>query len=150
MYLKTKLNELLANLNVLQCKLQNYHWNVEGKEFFQAHSKLEEMYDNISKQIDEIAEHILILGEQPLGKLKDYIEISDIKETESKKIQSEEIYNILLSDYETLLKKSIEIKEEAENQKEYLTSSLIDEYILEYSKIIWMLKNVTKNNSQKI
>ncbi len=144
MDLKTKLNEFLADLNVLHCKLQNYHWNVEGKEFFQTHAKLEEMYDNISKQIDEIAEHILILGEQPLGRLKDYIEISNIKETESKNIQSEEIYNILLSDYENLLKKSIEIKEEAENQKEYSTSSLIDEYILEYSKIIWMLKNVTK------
>lgn len=142
MDLKTKLNEFLADLNVFHCKLQNYHWNVEGKDFFQAHAKLEELYNNISEQIDEIAEHILILGEQPLGTLKEYVEISTIKETESKKIKSEEIYNNLLLDYENLLKKSIEIKEEAENEKEYSTSSLIDEYILEYSKIIWMIKCV--------
>lgn len=42
MDLKTKLNELLSNLSVFHCKLQNYHWYVEGKEFFQTHTKLEE------------------------------------------------------------------------------------------------------------
>ena len=37
----------------------------------------------------------------------------------------------------------MEIKEEAEEEKNYATSSLIDEYILEYGKIIWMLNHVT-------
>ena len=41
MELESKLNELLADLNVFYRKLQNYHWNVEGKDFFQVHAKLE-------------------------------------------------------------------------------------------------------------
>ena len=64
------------------------------------------------------------------------------KEAENKKIKSEEIYNNILSDYEELLNKTIEIKEKSENEKEYSTSSLIDDYIKEYGKIIWMLKSV--------
>ena len=91
----------------------------------------------------QIAEHILILGGQPLGTVKDYLDISTIKEAENKKIKSAEIYNNLLSDFEELNKKAIEIKEEAEIEKDYATSSLIDEYILDYGKIIWMLKHVT-------
>lgn len=142
MELENKLNEFLADLNVFYRKLQNYHWNVQGKDFFQVHAKLEELYNEINEQIDEIAEHIAILGGQPLGTLKDYIEKSTIQEAENKKIKSEEIYNNLLSDYQALLNKVVEIKEEAENQKEYSTSSLIDEYILEYGKTIWMLKYV--------
>ena len=142
MELEKKLNEFLADLNVFYRKLQNYHWNVQGKDFFQVHAKLEELYNEINEQIDEIAENIAILGGQPLGKLKDYIEKSIIQEAENKKIKSEEIYNNLLSDYQALLNKVVEIKEEAENQKEYSTSSLIDEYILEYGKTIWMLKYV--------
>ena len=142
MELEKKLNEFLADLNVFYRKLQNYHWNVQGKDFFQVHAKLEELYNEINEQIDEIAEHIAILGGQPLGTLKDYIEKSIIQEAENKKIKSEEIYNNLLSDYQALLNKVVEIKEEAENQKEYSTSSLIDEYILEYGKTIWMLKYV--------
>lgn len=142
MELENKLNEFLADLNIFYRKLQNYHWNIEGKEFFQVHVKLEELYDEINEQIDEIAEHIAILGGQPLGTMKDYLEKSSIKEAENKKIKSEEIYNNILSDYEELLKKTIEIKEKSENEKEYSTSSLIDDYIKEYGKIIWMLKSV--------
>lgn len=142
MELENKLNEFLADLNIFYRKLQNYHWNIEGKDFFQVHVKLEELYDEINEQIDEIAEHITILGGQPLGTMKDYLEKSSIKEAENKKIKSEEIYNNILSDYEELLKKTIEIKEKSENEKEYSTSSLIDDYIKEYGKIIWMLKSV--------
>ena len=142
MNLEQNLNELLSDLNVFYRKLQNYHWNVTGQDFFQTHSKLEELYNEINEQIDEVAEHILILGEEPLGTLKDYLEKTNITEAENKKIKSEEIYNNILSDYEELLKKTIEIKEKSENEKEYSTSSLIDDYIKEYGKIIWMLKSV--------
>lgn len=137
MELENKLNEFLADLNIFYRKLQNYHWNIEGKDFFQVHAKLEELYDEINEQIDEIAEHIAILGGQPLGTMKDYLEKSSIKEAENKKIKSEEIYNNILSDYEELLKKTIEIKEKSENEKEYSTSSLIDDYIKEYGKLFW-------------
>ena len=67
------LNDFLSDLNIFYRKLQNYHWNVRGKDFFVLHSKLEEYYDEVNKQIDEIAEHILMLGEQPLGTMQDYL-----------------------------------------------------------------------------
>lgn len=143
MELEKTLNEFLSDLNVFYRKLQNYHWNIQGKDFFEAHAKLEELYNQINEEVDEIAEHILILGGQPLGTLKDYLSNSKIQEAENKKVKSDEVYSNLITDYETLLKKAIEIKEESEKQKQYDTSSLIDEYILNYGKIIWMLKHVT-------
>jgi starvation-inducible DNA-binding protein len=60
--------------------LQNYHWNIQGESFFRIHEKLEEYYDAVVKEIDEIAEHILINGAQPLGTLKDYLENTKIQE----------------------------------------------------------------------
>lgn len=139
-----KLNEFLADLNVFFRKLQNYHWNIEGKQFFVLHEKLEEYYDKIYKQIDEIAEHMLILGAQPLGTLKDYLEISKIREAENKKVKSDEVFNNIISDVNTLLKTATEIKKEADNQNLYATSSMIDEYILEYGKMLWMLNQTNK------
>lgn len=106
MNLEQCLNEFLADLNVFYRKLQNYHWNVQGRDFFQTHKKLEELYDEVNESIDEIAEHILILGGQPLGTLKDYLAVSTIQEGENKKLKSDEIYNNLITDYEKLLKKS--------------------------------------------
>lgn len=140
MNLEQNLNELLSDLNVFYRKLQNYHWNVTGQDFFQAHSKLEELYNEINEQIDEVAEHILNLGEEPLGTLKDYLEKTNITEAENKKIQSQAVFQTILKDYKKLLEKVTEIKEKADEQKEYSTSALMDDYILDYSKIIWMLK----------
>lgn len=134
------LNQLLADLNVFFRKLQNYHWNIEGKDFFVFHEILEKYYDCISEEIDEIAEHILINGGQPLGTLKDYLEITKIKEAENKKVSSDVIFNNLISDYETLLNTTVKIKENADNINDYATSCLMDEYILKYSKKLWMLK----------
>ena len=72
------LNEFLSDLEVMSVKLQNYHWNVQGKGFFITHEKLEEYYDEIREQIDEIAEHILALGHQPLGTMEDFVKNSEM------------------------------------------------------------------------
>lgn len=145
MNLEQSLNEFLSDLNVFYRKLQNYHWNVEGMDFFQVHAKLEEYYNEVNESIDEIGEHILILGGQPLGRVEDYLNTTCIVEAENKKIKSEAIYHNLINDYSTLLKKVIQIKEESDKENKYETSSLMDEYILNYGKIIWMLKQTMAN-----
>ena len=87
-----------------------------------------------------MAEHILTLNAQPLGTLKDYLEKTTIAEAKDEKICSSEIYKNIINDFEILLERVNQIKEEAEKEKQYGTSSLVDEYILEYTKILWMLK----------
>ena len=98
-----KLNKLLSDLNVFYRKLQNYHWNVKGHDFFTIHAKLEEYYNEVNEQIDEIAEHILILNGQPLGTMKDYVNTSDIEEAKNEKITSQEIFTEVIKDLEKLL-----------------------------------------------
>ena len=134
------LNQLLADLNVFFRKVQNYNQNIEGKNFFVFHEKLEKYYNIIFKQIDELAEHILILGNEPLGRLSDYMSVTKIKEAENKKVKSDEIITNLITDFQTILTDAIKIKIRADELKKYETSILMDEYIKEYTKIIWMLK----------
>ena len=135
-----ELNQLLADLNIFYRKLQNFHWNIQGKEFFVLHAKLEEYYNDVNLQVDEIAEHILMLGKEPLGTMKEYLEVGKIKEATSAKVEEKIVLESLLKDYETLLQKVICIKKEADNSHIYGTSALMDSYILNYSKTIWMLK----------
>ena len=133
------LNVFLSNLNVFYRKLQNYHWNVQGKDFFVVHSKLEEYYDEINKQIDEIAEHILMLGKQPLGTMQDYLNNTKITEAKNEKIQDCIIFENITKDFEILLNEVNNIKKKAYEKNMYATSSLMDDYILDYMKHIWML-----------
>lgn len=135
----TNLNQFLADLAVFYRKLQNYHWNIEGKEFFVIHAKLEEYYDDINEQIDEVAEYILSRNGKPLGTLKDYLTITKIQEAENVKIKSEALLPCVLKDFETLLQEAKQIKQESEKQNDAQTSTLMDEYIEDYNKKIWML-----------
>ena len=134
------LNTFLSDLNVFYRKLQNYHWNIKGKDFFVIHSKLEEYYNEINSEIDKVAEHILTLGEQPLGTLKDYLNTSKIIEAENKKVDCAFVFNEIIKDFTLLLKCVVEIKELADENKEYKTSALMDNFIESYSKKLWMLK----------
>lgn len=136
------LNCLLSDLSIFYRKLQNYHWNVSGKNFFIMHAKLEEYYDEINEQIDEIAEHILMLNHEPLGSMKDYLNNTCIAEAKNEKIDECEVIKNIIIDYNTLLKKVTEIKENADSKKNYSTSSLMDNYISLYMKNIWMLKQI--------
>ena len=134
------LNTFLCNLNVFYRKLQNYHWNVTGEHFFVIHTKLEEYYDEVNKQIDEIAEHILMIGYEPLGRLKDYLENTKIQEAENKKTKASEILKEVVEGYTILLQEAASIKKRADEHNHYATSTLMDSYISSYTKHLWMLK----------
>ena len=138
--ISNNLNTFLSDLNVFYRKLQNYHWNVKGKDFFIVHPKLEEYYTEINNEIDEIAEHILSLNGQPLGTLKDYLNITKITEAENKKVDSTLVYKELLKDYSTLLQDTKGIKDAADTTGDHKTSSMMDTLIENYSTKIWMLK----------
>lgn len=138
------LNTFLCNLNVFYRKLQNYHWNIKGKDFFVIHEKLEEYYNEINMQIDEIAEHILSVDGQPLGTLKDYIENTKITEAKNEKIEATVIFKELKKDFALLLSEAISIKKHADEKNEYKTSAMMDEFIEKYTKTLWMLKQTTE------
>ena len=112
----------------------------KGTSFFVIHSKLEEYYDDVNKQIDEIAEHILSLGGQPLGTLNDYLKNTKISEAQNEKINKEVVLKSISTDYSTLLSDAINIKKLSDEHSEFKTSALIDSFIEDYSKKIWMLK----------
>ena len=136
------LNLLLSNLNVFYRKLQNFHWNVTGKDFYTVHEKLEEYYNDINEQIDEVAEHIISKDCNVIATMKEYLETAQIKEAESKKIYSEEIWKEVLEGFEILIENCKKIKEEADSEKAYTTSSLMDDYLKDYKKKCWMISQV--------
>ena len=71
--------------------------------------------------------------------MKDYLQISTIQEANNEKLTSDVIYKNITADITILLNLSKEIKKLAEEKTDYGTSSLIDEYISDYSKKLWML-----------
>ncbi|MCC5918263.1 MAG: DNA starvation/stationary phase protection protein [Cryomorphaceae bacterium] len=132
------LNLLLANLHVHYQKLRNYHWNVVGHDFFDLHDIFEQEYNEVKIQIDEIAERIRVFGKTPTSTLKEYLEMSEVKETGTD-LSSDEMVKEILKDFEILLSFMVDALEAAGEIGDVATEDLLTGYIKRTEKIHWML-----------
>lgn len=138
-----KLNDLLANMQVLYMNVRGYHWNIKGKQFFVLHEKFEELYDDLAEKIDEVAERILMLDGKPLHSFTDYLKISQIKE-DTDVTTSEKTVGGTIEGLQTLLKKERKILASADESGDEGTIDLISGYIAEQEKLIWMFSAFNK------
>ena len=77
-----EMNTLLADLHLHYQALRNFHWNVQGEQFFTLHNVFEDHYNAIKVQIDELAERIKMLGFQPIAKYRTMLDESRLVEPE--------------------------------------------------------------------
>lgn len=142
--MEKKLNQFLADISVLSKKVQNYHWNIEGKSFFTVHAKLDEVYEGLNENIDEVAERMLALGYRPLSNFKSYLEVTKIKEGNNEAVSIETALSTIIEDYKILLTTAKEIKVLADENVDYGTSAMVDEFIIESEKLLWMINAYLK------
>ncbi|KAJ3198493.1 MULTISPECIES: Dps family protein [Paenibacillus] len=134
------LNRQVANLNVLYVKIHNYHWYVKGPNFFTLHVKFEEFYNEVTVQMDEIAERILTLKGSPAATMKEYLELSSIQEAAGGEDAKTMVQN-LIEDFATLsneYQEGIEVAEAAEDQP---TSDMLTGFKADLEKHMWMLRS---------
>ena len=79
-------------------KLHNYHWYVKGNQFFTLHVKFQELYEESTLHLDDLAERLLALEGKPVATMKEHLEFSSVKEATGKET-SEEMVNTLISDF---------------------------------------------------
>ena len=76
----TKLHEILnkqiSTWSVLYVKLHNYHWYVKGNQFFTLHVKFQELYEESTLHLDDLAERLLALEGKPVATMKEHLELS--------------------------------------------------------------------------
>tara|TARA_R100000951_G_C2613253_1_gene171918 strand:- start:630 stop:1106 length:477 start_codon:yes stop_codon:yes gene_type:complete len=137
------LNKLLANLHVHYQKLRNYHWNVEGPDFFDIHETFEEEYNEVKLEIDEVAERIRVFGKTPYSTLSKYLEISEIKETGTD-LNADEMVKEILRDFEILLSFMVDSIEASEKIGDISTNDLITGFMKRREKKHWMLTAFSK------
>lgn len=142
---KNVLNNLLADHFVLLAKTWNYHWNVKGVSFHSYHVFMEQLYNGLIQDIDEIAERIRALDERPIGSLQGYLEHNRIKEHCESKLMPEakEMLAILSQDNDTLIReirKDIEQLEKDENTDDAGTTNFLEDMIERKEKTAWMIR----------
>lgn len=134
------LNQQVANWTVAFTKLHNFHWYVKGSNFFSLHTKFEELYDEASQYIDDLAERILAAGGNPVATLKESLDLSIIKEAD-KGYKAEEMVEELSQDFDNVSKQLEEAIEVASNADDDVTEDMFIGMQTNIDKHNWMLKS---------
>jgi len=135
-----QLSDVQASLFVLFQKTWIYHWDVVGPDFQQLHTLFGGQYETMFEEIDTLTEHMRFLTMKPVSTLTRVVEVSEIKEAQSS-IGADEMITDLLSSNKKLIEMLTAISEEADDQKQYATSNLVQSFMETHGKFVWMLRS---------
>lgn len=138
--LSAGLNDLLANYQIFYMNARGYHWNLKGRNFFELHAKFEELYTNLLTKIDEVAERIQTLGQEPVHSYSKYIEHSSIQEqtqVRDGRVAASQILEAL----QTLIGQQRALLSLASEADDEGTVALMSDYIREQEKEVWMYQS---------
>lgn len=134
------LNTQVANLNVLYVKLHNYHWYVKGEQFFSLHVKFEELYDEVTLKMDEVAERLLSIKGSPAATMKEYLELATIQEATGKE-DTHGMVQTLIEDFATVAEELTDGIEAAEQVSDQPTADIFIKFRSDLEKHQWMLRS---------
>ena len=138
------LQKYLSNLGVLIVKLHNVHWNVVGNQFLRVHTFTEEVYDEMFKNYDEVAELLKMKNIMPLSTMAEYLEKASIKEVQAKDFSVKESLNIVKEDLESMKNLAIEIRNEADSEGDFETVAMFEDYVAYFSKNLWFVNTMLR------
>ncbi|MBT2700518.1 DNA starvation/stationary phase protection protein [Bacillus sp. ISL-40] len=132
------LNKQIANWSVLYTKLHNYHWYVKGGQFFTLHVKFEEFYNEAGLHVDELAERLLAIGGKPAATMKEYLEISSIKEATDNETADEMVESVI-NDFSIIIGELKEGMSFADEKNDETTGDMLLAIHSGLEKHVWML-----------
>ena len=138
----TKLNPYLSDLVVMYLKLHDLHWNVKGKMFVQVHLYTEGRYEDFAEKFDEVAEKIIMKGEQPVATIKEYLELASIKELGKKEYTDAEVLDEVIKDFQFIMDEAASLRTYFDEAGEYTVAMMLEDHIAGFEKELWFLKSI--------
>lgn len=133
-----EMNTQVSTWSVMYTKLHNYHWYVKGYQFFTLHAKFEELYNEATAHMDEIAERILTLGGDPTATLKEHLEQSVVKEAKGNE-KADKMVSAIVEDFDEIMKSLKKGMVEAAEVGDDMTEDLLNAIYQSVEKHQWML-----------
>jgi starvation-inducible DNA-binding protein len=128
-------------------KSQNFHWNVEGSDFFEYHALFEKIYDEVYGVVDDFAENIRKLKTYTPASLSRFNMLTQVKD-ETEIIPLEAMVQELLADNERMILILKKTYDAAEAAGKHGFSNFLAERMDNHEKHGWMLRASSKGGPQ--
>lgn len=132
------LNQLLANYQVQYHKLRNFHWNIEGRDFFELHQEFQNEYNTVKLNIDIIAERIRVFGLKPSMSMTEILALSEIKEVKTDNMSAIGMTTEVLKDFDILHNKMLDVVNAALDAGDNVTEQIVTDFMRNLEKRNWM------------
>jgi len=138
------LKVLLASINALSIKAQNFHWNVEGDNFPQYHEFFGNFYEEVYSAVDKVAEYIRTLDSYAPGSLSRYAELSVIQD-QTKIPRPQLMFAELFEDNNKMIELLNGCFVSASEENKQGIANFIAERLDAHEKHQWMIRSILKN-----
>jgi len=128
-------------------KSQNFHWNVEGSDFFEYHALFEKIYEEVYGVVDDFAENIRKLKTYTPASLARFNMLTQVKD-ETEIIPLEAMVQELLADNERMILILKKTYDAAEAAGKHGFSNFLAERMDAHEKHGWMLRASSKGGPQ--
>jgi len=138
-----QLKVILGTNFALYLKSHNYHWNIEGNNFPQYHEFLNDFYNSVWLQTDDIAEKIRQLDAYVPGSMIRFLELSVVDEATTVPDALTMMINLKNDNdrYIIQLRAGIVV---AEGVGEPAVSNFLQDLLGAHQKKAWMLRSIVK------
>lgn len=103
MYSCQRLNQVLADTQILHSLYKKHHWLMRGQTFYQLHQLMDKHADEQTELIDSIAERVQTLGGVAVGDPRHVAEITNISRPPNGVEEVPAMLSRLLEAHETIL-----------------------------------------------
>ena len=124
-------------------KAHNFHWNTQGRTFFQDHELLGKIYEEVYGSIDNFAEKIRSLGTFVPASYTRFSMLTEI-EDEVEILESTQMIQVLLADNVKLIQLLKIVYDIAEHEGKHGYSNFLAERMDAHEKHGWMLESTLK------
>jgi starvation-inducible DNA-binding protein len=124
-------------------KAQNFHWNVEGPDFYQQHKMFQKIYEEVYGAVDDFAENIRKIKAYTPASLERFSALTAISD-EVEVLESSAMIAELLADAEKMQEIMKVLFTEAEARGENGLSNFLADRQDAFAKHAWFLRSTLK------
>lgn len=133
-----ELQHFLADTYAVYLKVQGFHWNMQGDFFRALHPWMEEVYRDLAEDVDTIAERIMQIGGHAPASFEEYQNLTQISEQHDFSDMMAMV-QLIVTDLSTVIRSARNIGRHSSEAADNATTSLMDSYIQDKEKLVWML-----------
>jgi len=139
----TQLKIAFASQYAFAIKAQNFHWNVEGPEFYQLHLLFETIYNEVYGAVDDFAENIRKIKAYTPASLERFSTLTAVND-EVEVLPAGAMVGELLADAEKMQEIMKVLFQEAESRGEHGLSNFLADRQDAFAKHAWFLRATSK------